>query len=122
MPAVGAQSGYWPGWLIANDIAVCPGGGGGYVLDGFGGIHGFGSQDGKNPTSSAYWPGWDIARGLVVTGADCDSGYMLDGFGGVHPWDSNGVNGTSTAPEVQTPLYLPGQDVFVSLAAGRPLT
>ena len=122
MPAVGATTGYWPGWLIARDIAVCPGGGGGYVLDGFGGIHGFGSQASKYPTNSAYWPGWDIARGLVVTGADCQSGYMLDGFGGVHPWDSNGANGTSTAPQVQSPLYLPGQDVFVSLAAGRPLT
>ena len=121
MPAVGATSGYWPGWLIANDIAVCPGGGGGYVLDGFGGIHGFGSQAASYPTNSAYWPGWDIAKGLVITGADCKSGYMLDGFGGVHPWSSNGANGTSTAPAVQTPFYLPGQDVFVSLAAGRPL-
>jgi hypothetical protein len=121
MPAVPQISGYWPNWTIANDVAVCPGGGGGYVLDGFGGIHGFGSQYGKNPTNFAYWSGWDIASSIVITGSDCMSGYMLDGYGGVHPWDSNGANGTSTSPAVQQTLYLPGQDVFVSLAAGRPL-
>ena len=114
-----SYSGYWPNWAIARDVAVCPGGqAGGYVLDGFGGLHGFGTQYGKNPTNFAYWPGWDIARALVITGSDCMSGYMVDGFGGVHPWDSNGSGGTSTAPVVQSPHYLPNEDVFRSLTAG----
>ena len=114
---------YWPNWTIANDVAVIAGstGASGYVLDGFGGVHPFGNAPPVQVTG--YWPNWDIASSIVITGSDCRSGYMLDGFGGVHPWDSNGANGTSTSPAVQTTLYLPDQDVFVSLAAGRhPVT
>ena len=59
---------------------------GGYVLDGFGGIHGFRIGTGLDPapTSRApYWPGWDIARGLALA-PNGNGGYVLDGFGGIH--------------------------------------
>ena len=64
---------------VAAATALVPDGG--YVLDGFGGLHAFGGAPGVRPGS--YWPGWDIARG-VVTRPDNASGYVLDGWGGVH--------------------------------------
>jgi hypothetical protein len=54
---------------------------GGYVLDGFGGLHPFGGAPAVAPGS--YWQGWDIAR-AVVTRADGRSGYVVDGWGGLH--------------------------------------
>ena len=39
----------------------------GYVLDGFGGLHGFSTPTSSAPptvTSGSYWQGWDIARGV----------------------------------------------------------
>ncbi len=54
----------WPGWDIARGIAVRQGARGGYILDGWGGIH----SVGKAPPlqASAYWPGWDIARAIAL--------------------------------------------------------
>ena len=77
----------------------------GYVLDGWGGLHPFGSAP---PVSSpGWWPGWDIARG-VVTFPGTNSGYTLDGWGGVHSFGS--------APVVWSSSYWPGWDIARSLA------
>jgi len=68
--------------------------GGGYVLDGWGGIHRFGGAPklGAGP----YFPGFDVARKLV----SFKSGwYVLDAYGALHP-----VGG---APALATP-YWPG--------------
>ena len=51
-------------------LALNPTGTGGYVLDGYGGLHPFGvgaASPPSTPGGAAYWSGWDIARDLVVT-------------------------------------------------------
>jgi FG-GAP-like repeat len=68
------------GWSIARGI-VARSAGGGYILDGWGGVHAFGGAPGL--TSTAYWPGWDIARGIALN-PDGMGGYVLDGWGGLH--------------------------------------
>jgi hypothetical protein len=82
-PAGGAaavsQTAYWPGWDIARGLAAQAGGG--FVLDGWGGLHPFGTAI---AISGPYWSGWDIARGVAATGLN--RGYVLDGWGGVHPY------------------------------------
>lgn len=76
---------YWPGWDIARKVVILPNGLGGYVLDGYGGIHAFGIGRPKppDPVLTDYWPGWDIARDMVLI-PGTQSGYVLDGYGGVH--------------------------------------
>lgn len=77
---------YWT-WRIARAVALLPDGSGGYMLDGFGGLHPFGTA-GPAP-ASAYWRGWDIARDIVLlpgSTASAPQGYVLDGFGGIHPF------------------------------------
>jgi hypothetical protein len=64
MPAIPDVTGYWPGWDIATKITVIPGADEGYTVDGFGGIHPFGSAPAITPTG--YWPNWDIVRGIAV--------------------------------------------------------
>jgi len=77
----------------------------GVTLDGYGGVHHFGSV--AAPTGGGpYWPGWTIATGLAVC-ADHEGGYVLDGFGGVHPFGS--------APSVPTTGYWPGWDIAVGI-------
>jgi hypothetical protein len=58
------------------------------VLDGWGGLHGFGVNGGALPTgqTTAYWPGWDIARGVWFLPGSTSPGYTLDGWGGLHPF------------------------------------
>ena len=68
------------GWSIARGIAARSTGGG-YVLDGWGAVHGFGGAPAL--TSTGYWPGWDIARGIALN-PDGMGGYVLDGWGGLH--------------------------------------
>ena len=71
----------------------------GYVLDGFGAVHGIG---GAPPMPvSAYWLGWDIARDVSVTTSR--RGYVLDGFGGLHAFGG--------APAVASDAYWPGWDI-----------
>jgi len=71
------------GFDIARDIAVMPDGLGYVVLDGWGGLHRFGSARSLPKGSTGYWKGWDIARGVAV--APGGDGYaVLDGWGGVH--------------------------------------
>jgi CHAP domain len=96
------------GWLRAAAAPVGlqgAGGPGGLVLDGYGGLHPWGSAA---PVPQAVsWPRWDIARGVAVqTGAA--GGYVLDGYGGVHPFGA--------APPVTTSASWPGWDIARSIA------
>lgn len=69
------------GWNIARGLAVLPDGSGGYVADGWGGLHRFGTA--PSIVSNGYWVGWDIMRGMALN-PDGTSGYKLDGWGGLH--------------------------------------
>jgi hypothetical protein len=83
---------YWTGWDIARGIAVLPDGSGGYVLDGFGGLHPFRIGNGTMPptiTDAPYWNGWDIARGVSIL-PDGSGGYVLDGYNALHPFTIHG--------------------------------
>jgi hypothetical protein len=73
-------SAYWPGWDIANSIAITPSGNGFAVLDGWGVVHASGDAPSITPV---YWQGWDIARSLAIS-PDGHGVYVLDAFGGVH--------------------------------------
>ncbi len=77
---------YWRGWDIARGTALLPDSDGGYVLDGWGGIHRFRTNDNSTPpalTSTPYSKGWDIARDLTLLPGGT-GGYVLDGWGGLH--------------------------------------
>jgi hypothetical protein len=112
MPPAISNFGYWPNWNIARDIALTPGSTAGNVsgvtLDGFGGLHPFGSVGAVH--GAAYWNGWDIARSVRLSPqstAAQPQGWVLDGYGGLHPFGG--------APAVATGLYV-GQDLGVQLA------
>ncbi|MBK5289940.1 MAG: hypothetical protein JJE46_15905 [Acidimicrobiia bacterium] len=85
---------------LGRGVVAAPGGGG-YTLDGFGGLHPFGGAPALR--GGAYWPGWDVARGVVLdrTGA---GGLVVDAFGGLHPF------GAQRAPTSRAG-YWPGWDV-----------
>jgi hypothetical protein len=103
-PVVASVSATWPGWMIARDIAVLPSGTGGYVLEGYGGLHPFGvASNGLPPgaTGSAYWSGWDIARAVAMLPSGT-GGYVLDGYGGLHPFT---VGGNPMPPAARTTGY-----------------
>ena len=105
-------SAYWPGWSIARSLATNADGDGGVVLDGFGGLHGFGSLRNTAVTSSAYWGGWDIARDVALL-PDGSGGYVLDGWGGLHPF----AVGTHAMPRAAvTSAYWHGWDIAHHLA------
>jgi hypothetical protein len=61
--------------------------GGGYVLDGWGGLHGFASAGPAPPATAGgpYWAGWSIARGVALLPSG-SGGYVLDAYGGLHPF------------------------------------
>ncbi|MCU1463603.1 MAG: N-acetylmuramoyl-L-alanine amidase [Acidimicrobiales bacterium] len=92
---------------LAKSIAVMPDGLGYVVLDGWGGLHLFGSaRVALAGMTGGYWPGWDIARSLAIT----PSGHglaVLDGFGGVHR--------AGDAPGLASNYQL-GTDIFRGLA------
>ncbi len=59
----------------------------GVTLDGYGGLHPFGTLTSVQQT--AYWPGWDIARAVRLSSSSTvtsPSGWLLDGYGGLHPF------------------------------------
>jgi hypothetical protein len=85
---------------IARGFAVMPDGRGYVVLDGWGGVHRFGSAKAL-PGSPFYWRGWDIARGVAIT-ADGRGYAVLDGWGGVHS--------VGDAPR-GSPVYFRGWDI-----------
>ncbi len=91
--------------------ARAPGTPGGYLLDGFGGLHPFKVGTGATPapaTGVAYWPGWNIARGVAVL-PNGTGGYTLDGFGGVHPFKVG--TGGPNPPTNNGVGYWPGWDI-----------
>ena len=91
--------------LLGRGVAAAPLGGG-YELDGFGGIHAFGGA--ASLRASAYWPGWDIARGIALN-PNGGGGLVLDGFGGLHPF------GAAHAPSGQSASW-PGWDIARGIA------
>ncbi len=102
------QSAYWAGWRIARaaHALVSPTvGASGAVLDGFGGLHSYGTP--LTLRWSAYWQGWDIARDFAFL-PDGSGGYVLDGYGGLHPFS---VNGAAMPPAAQTSVYWRGWDI-----------
>ncbi len=94
-----AQTASWS-WPIARGIAMAPSGSGGYVVDGWGAVHPFGTAPAA--AWSSYWSGWDIARAIAVR-PDGASGYVLDGWGGLHPFGG--------APTLTTSAYWYGWDI-----------
>ena len=103
-----ATTAYWKGWKIARSAALLPDGSGGFVLDGYGGLHNFGSAA---PESASAYFGWDIARDVAVLPSstkDNPMGYTLDGWGGVHPFGG--------APDVSGTPYWKGRDVALRIA------
>jgi hypothetical protein len=113
--------GSW-GWDIGRSIDVLPtatyNNPGGYVLDGFGGVHQWGSAPN---IVVGNWP-IDIAKSLTVwTGGTPTNpgGWVLDGFGGIHAFGS--------APQLQVSGYWNGWDIARSSSGsgtgggGKPL-
>ncbi len=92
IPASGSTPTLFGSFRIARAVVMLPNGTGGYILDGWGGPHPFGTALPTN--GAAYWPGWDIARGIVLvpdgTGGAI-GGYVLDGWGGMHPFGIGGI-------------------------------
>lgn len=96
------------GWDIARDIAVMPDGQGYIVLDGWGGLHKFGSAATGviGGLGFPYWPGWDIARSITIM-PDGKGYIVLDGWGGLHP--------TGSAPAFAHGPYWRGWDIARSV-------
>jgi hypothetical protein len=97
---------------LARAMVLLPGGGGGFVLDGWGGVHPWstGSTAPVQPSGFSYFQGFDIARDIVLTptsNAAASSGYTLDGWGGVHPFGG--------APAVTAASYFKGFDIAKKL-------
>lgn len=89
MPPNISNSAYWTGWNIARSVALVPGATAatvaGVTLDGFGGVHPFGSA--AAPANTAYWRNWDIARSVQLSPTSTAAqpqGWVLDGYGGIH--------------------------------------
>lgn len=113
MPPNITNAAYWHGWTIVRDIALAPdstaGNVAGVTLDGYGGVHPFGTAGAV--TDEAYWGGWDIARSVQFapgSTAGHPQGWVLDGYGGLHPFGgAAGVPGASW----------PNNDVAIKLMA-----
>lgn len=109
--AVGAPSYGSPsfGFDIARDIATMPDGQGYVVLDGFGGVHLYGSAA-NSPLRNARAPyfGFDVARSITLTG-DGAGYFILDGWGGIH------TGGTAQRPAGRYP-YWSGWDIARSIS------
>jgi hypothetical protein len=108
------QGPYWAGWDIVRDIAIFPQDPTncslvqGFILDGWGALHYFSTQQTTAPTvhGNKYWSGYDIARGVALN-SNASGGYILDGFGG--QWEF-GVNG-GVQPQTQYGPYWSGWDI-----------
>ncbi len=87
---------------LARGMVVTADGAGYLVLDGYGGVHKFGSaRAGTIGAGRTGYFGWDIARAIALT--PNGKGYtVLDGFGGLHT--------TGTAPRFALG-YWPGWDI-----------
>jgi hypothetical protein len=81
------------GFDIARDIVAMPDGKGYAVLDGYGGVHRFGSAKLYLAGTGGPWFGWDIAKSITL--APGGNGYaVLDGWGGVHRFGSTPALGS----------------------------
>jgi hypothetical protein len=105
----------WPAWDIARQMVLLPNGHGGYVLDGYGGLHAF--AIGHHPVPAAahggpYWPNWDIARSFVLLPKG-HGGYVLDGYGGIHPF---GIGAHPVPHVAHGGSYWPNWDIARSVA------
>ena len=90
--------------ICGRAAAMLSDGTGGYTLDGFGGLHQFGSA--PVAVGGPYWNGWDIARDVVLLPGSTPThagGYLLDGFGGLHQFGG--------APAVSGSAYWSGRDI-----------
>ena len=116
-PAATQTGHQWPNWDIARGLVLLPNGTGGYVLDGYGGVHPFAVGSNPMPAGTSggpYWNGWDIARGLVLL-PNGTGGYVLDGYGGIHPF---AVGSNPAPPAISPGAYYGGWDVMDGLALG----
>jgi glucose/arabinose dehydrogenase len=103
------------GFDIARGIATYQSGTGGVVLDGYGGVHGFGftgTGRGADARRTPYWNGWDIARGVALL-PDGSGGYVLDGYGGLHPF---AVGPNAVPPPANGGAYWSGWDIARGIA------
>ncbi|MGZ6928343.1 MAG: hypothetical protein ACXVJF_16680, partial [Acidimicrobiia bacterium] len=92
---------------LARGMVVTPDGLGYLVLDGYGGVHKFGTAaSGVFARRSTGWFGFDIARDIALT-PDGRGYTVLDGYGGLHT--------SGAAPRVSLG-YWPGWDVARSFA------
>jgi len=106
---------YWRGWDIARDVAAPRDGTGGYVLDGWGGLHRIGRASTRSAApgrGTPYWRGWDIARGIDVL-PDGTGGYVLDGWGGLHPF---AIGDNPRPPKITGAPYWRGWDIARGVA------
>ncbi len=97
---------YWKGWDVARAIALSSNEQGGFVLDGYGGLHGFalpGHTAPATPSGTPYWNGQDLGRGLALR-HDGTGGYVLDAWGGIHPFGLGGH--AAPAAPTGTPYWL----------------
>jgi hypothetical protein len=112
MPPLIRNAAFWPNWNIARDLSLTPGSTAsnvsGVTLDGWGGLHPFGSAG--PVTSSGYWPNWDIARAVRLSPASTAAqpqGWLMDGWGGIHPFGG--------APKIYSYFFWANHDVSVQL-------
>ena len=115
MPPTITNNAFWPGWSIARDIALTPGSTAsnvsGVTLDGYGGVHPFGTAGAVQ--GEAMWPNWNIARSVKLSPqstAAQPQGWTVDGYGGLHPFGG--------APAVASGGYSLGRDLAVQLIEG----
>ena len=124
---------YWKGWDIARGIALVPADprnpasppAGGFVLDGFGGLHYFTTNPAVAPPTIAgapYWNGWDIARGIVILtdAGGYQGGFVVDAWGGLHPFGIGPSGAPPTFPPAVTrgtAPYWKGWDIARGVAA-----
>jgi len=92
-----------PGPTPTPSPSMPPMRGSGYTLDGWGGVHRWGSAPALG--GFPYWTGWDIARDVAIHqdgGGSPNGGWTLDGWGGIHNFG---------AAPVLTGPYWPGWDI-----------
>ncbi len=93
----------------------------GFVLDGYGGLHGFrtATSTGTTPvaTDGPYWLGWDIARGVDMFPSILQAGYIVDGWGGLHLFSAGAP--PFTPPTIGGAPYWQGWDIARDVALLR---
>ena len=110
-PAI-SNTAYWKNWNIARDLSLNPGSTAanvaGVTLDGWGGVHPFGSASATS--ASAVWRNWDIARAVRLSPSSTPAqpqGWVMDGWGGMHPFGG--------AQPMYSYSYWPGKDIAAQL-------